>query len=373
MIVGRSLYSPATNSIESNSRGQHLSLEYYSLPNHESSRGRQDPLESTNRDTFNHEIPKRDLKASTHTRFISIALLVAGLSSWATYMQANFLPTSGRSLEMPRPSLDLDYKATSQFDIVISMYRESRTSVSSVISRITQIDAIANTSPRIIVYTKDEDAEASQLQQALGAFEVIKLSNAGRESETYLHHILHHWDKLAEHTLFMQADIHNAREFYPRIRDYFKPETGMLSLGFSGNVCDCQNCGDRWGWSDTSGVLLDVYKDANKMSCGPMLLSYKGQFIASAKRIRGVERKVYEELREALVKPESWAHQPKYLQGRPDSVNAPYFGFTMERLWSTLLQCSDMDIAWKCPTLLSGSRRGGDAGDCQCFDEVASE
>ncbi|KAL9065763.1 MAG: hypothetical protein Q9157_007361 [Trypethelium eluteriae] len=373
MIVGRSLYGPTASSNESIARGEQVNVEYYSLPNHDSARGRPGPLERTNGDVLNHRIPKRDLQASTLTRSITIVLLVVGLSSWATYMQANFLPTSGRRLEMPRPSLDLDYQPSSQLDIVISMYRESKTSVSSVISRITQIDVIAKTSPRVIVYTKDEDAEASQLQQALGAFEVIKLPNEGRESETYLHHVLRHWDNLAEHTLFMQADIHNPREFYPRVRDYFKFNTGMLSLGFSGNVCDCRNCGDRWGWSDTSGVLLDVYKDANQLSCGPMLLSYKGQFIASAQRIRGVERKVYEELRQALVDPESWAHQQKYLQGRPDSMNAPYFGYTMERLWSTLLQCSDMDIAWKCPTLLSGSRRGGDAGDCQCFDEIAPE
>ena len=314
-----------------------------------------------------HGVPRRDPKAGTQVYRISIALIIMGLISWVSYMRANFQTLPGKVAGLPRPSLDTEYQALFNFDIVISMHRESLASVSSVITRINELDAIA-TSPRIFVYTKDEHADTSQLQRDLNAFDVIQVPNVGRESETYLRHIVANWDTLADHTLFIQADIHNPREFYARIQDYFQPNTGMLSLGFSGNTCDCKNCGDRWGWSDRSGVLLDIYEKANRKSCGPMLLSYKGQFLASARRIRGVNREVYEDLHHALVDPHSWAHQPKYLKGRPDSLNAPYFGYTMERLWSTLLQCSDLDVAWKCPTLLSGTRRGGGPGDCQCFD-----
>ena len=317
-----------------------------------------------------HGAVGKETRSSMQAHLNSILLIILGLVSWVIYLRTNFGSSPSDDTGLFRPSLDTDYEASSQFDIVISMYKESTASVSSMISRITQLGAIPTSSIRVFVYAKDEKADTALLQQALGAFKVIKVPNEGRESETYLRHIVDTWDSLAKHNLFIQADIHNPREFYPRIRDYFRPNTGMLSLGFSGNVCDCRDCRDRWGWSDKSGVILDVYQEANKVSCGSMLLSYKGQFIVSAKRIRGVKRELYKDLQQALVNADSWAHQQKYLQGRPDSLNAPYFGFTMERLWSALFQCSDMDIAWKCPTLLSGTRRGGNASDCQCFDEV---
>jgi hypothetical protein len=99
-----------------------------------------------------------------------------------------------------------------------------------------------------------------------------------------------------------------------------------------------------------------------------MLLSYKGQFVASAARLRGNEQSLYKTLRAALEDPEDFVHQQEYLQGRPDSMNAPFFGYTLERLWSVLLQCSEERIATCCPTLLSGTRRGGSKEDCQCFD-----
>ncbi|KAI9659898.1 MAG: hypothetical protein M1821_001250 [Bathelium mastoideum] len=335
--------------------------------------GQEETIGRPSRASPGHGSLRRQTGNDTRSRLTAVAMMFLGSICCALYMYKNFQPTLMKDMQSSQLSLDNDFRAPSEFDIVISMYRESTASVSSVISQISQLDAVSGKSSRVIIYTKDEQADKLQLQQALGAFDVIQAPNVGRESETYLRHIVSKWDALAEHTLFIQADIHNPREFYPRIRDYFRSNTGMLSLGFSGNTCDCSYCGDRWGWSDQSGVLLDVYERANRMSCGPMLLSYKGQFLASAKRIRGVKKEVYEELQQAFVDPKSWAHQQTYLQGRPDSMNAPYFGYTMERLWSTLLQCSDMDIAWRCPTLLSGTRRGGDAGDCQCFDEDKSK
>jgi hypothetical protein len=248
------------------------------------------------------------------------------------------------------------------------MYREETESVAAMISELRDILDSKKRSVAIIVYVKDENANTSALQAQLGAtILVIKRPNVGREGETYLYHILSRFDTLAAHTLFIQAHAHNFWEIRRWIETYLVPNTGMLSLGFSGNTCECNNCLDRWGWEDGAAVSSYCERVYNK-ACSIALLSYKGQFIASARHLRGISREVYEDLHSALVDPYSWAHSEPYLRNRPDSMNAPYFGYTLERLWSNLLQCSEIDIALKCPTLLSGTRRGGDPSDCQCFD-----
>ncbi|KAF2001082.1 hypothetical protein P154DRAFT_522067 [Amniculicola lignicola CBS 123094] len=224
---------------------------------------------------------------------------------------------------------------------------------------------------RFHIYVKDSGANATTIQERTGADNVTMLPNVGREGQTYLYHILNHWDSLAKHSIFLQADVHNPREFYPRIRNYFDPErTGMLSLGFSGNVCNCHDCDDRFGWNDDAHLLPTIhsriYYDSSQ--CNNVLLSYKGQFVVSAQRIRGLEKELYQDLHDAFIDEASWAHQEPFLKGRADSMSAPVFGYSVERLWNLLFQCSDMDVAWRCPTLLSGNRIGGNIEDCQCFD-----
>jgi len=121
-----------------------------------------------------------------------------------------------------------------------------------------------------------------------------------------------------------------------------------------------------------------------------VLLTYKSQFIASAARIRGSSassnkrKQLFKNLYDALTNPESWAHNfpprsnPKdfipSVHSRSDSLQKPYLGYTLERLWGMLMQCGaggDVGIAvggWKCASVLGGARRGGEAGDCQCLD-----
>lgn len=294
-----------------------------------------------------------------------VSFLVVGI--WMAFAKENFTIHSVMPHSM-QPSLDLTYTPSAEVEIVISSYHEPLDSVRDLIASLKSIPSL--TSALVRIYTKNEEANLDAIQQQTRANNVTRLTNVGREGETYLHHIVHEWDSLAKHTLFIQGDVHNHREFFPRVRDYYDPEkTGMLSLGFSGNVCNCQLCGDRWGWSDS--IVYKIYKKVYPRGiCSKVLLSYKGQFIVSARRIRGVSKIVYEELLDALVMENSWAHREEYLKGRKDSLNAPFFGFTLERLWNVLFQCSNLDVAWRCPSLLSGTRSGGNKGDCQCFDHV---
>ncbi|KAF2267627.1 hypothetical protein CC78DRAFT_456856 [Lojkania enalia] len=249
------------------------------------------------------------------------------------------------------------------------MYKEPVTNVANLISNLRQMVNLG--SARFRIYIKDVDANPADIRLRTGAEIIEKLPNVGREGETYLYHILNNYESLARHTVFLQADVHNPREFYPRIRDYFDPtRTGMLSLGFSGNACDCQNCSDRFNWTDTSHTFPSIHgRIYNSTPCTDILLSYKGQFVVSAKRIRGINKEIYHDLREAFFNQSNRAHKQEFWQGEEDSMSNPVFGHTIERIWNLLFQCGGMDVTWKCPTLLSGWRIGGTIADCQCFDE----
>ncbi|KAK8184807.1 uncharacterized protein BKA78DRAFT_26070 [Phyllosticta capitalensis] len=299
---------------------------------------------------------------------VSLAAYAVLLVTWIGFLACNFGPLPDSNTRAPVTLLDPSYSAPHGFDVVISMYKEPVEAVRAIMSELSEIPLANASAPRLHLYTKDETAQVDQLKEATNAFQVTKLPNHGREGDTYLQHILREWDSLGRHTLFLQADVHNSREIFDRIRDFYVPETGMLSLGFTGKLCETENCGDRWGWYEEPALLHELCQKINGDYCDKILLSYKGQFIASAKRIRGVSKDVYEGLQLGMADPESWAHREPYLNGRKDSVNAPRFGYTLERMWSVIMQCSTNEIAWKCPSLLSRTRRGGDVGDCQCFD-----
>jgi len=103
-----------------------------------------------------------------------------------------------------------------------------------------------------------------------------------------------------------------------------------------------------------------------------------------------VKRDIWQMLYDALVNEDmgnAWAHNrdklPQRLEGekamgrwdpeegvfgREDSLEHPVLGRTVERLWGILLQCSEGSIAWRCPNLERGWRRGGETEDCGCIE-----
>lgn len=267
--------------------------------------------------------------------------------------------------------LDRNYQPQFPVEIVLSMYDEPIDKVVEVIHNLRGMPSFSDA--WVTIYIKDSSADNTAIKQRTGADYIVTLPNIGREGETYLNHVLHRWDSLARQTIFLQAGIHNPREFYTHVRNYYsRQQTGFLNLGWSGNVCNCADCGDRLFWTDTTHVLPRLYAEmynATPTACEDVLLSYKGQFIVSAARIRGISKDVYKTLWQAFIDENGWAHQQAYLQGRPDSMSTPDFGFTMERMWNLLFQCSNREVAWRCPSLVSGWRVGGEVADCQCFDE----
>ncbi|KAM3089535.1 hypothetical protein ACMFMG_001121 [Clarireedia jacksonii] len=268
--------------------------------------------------------------------------------------------------------LDKDFVAQSRFYIVVSMYDEDPTSVGMMLSSI-KVTAFLNTvETRVVLYIKNPTSDLSELQDATGADIVGRLENLGREGGTCLHHIIKNWDHLANQTMFTQAHAHNLRELIPRIDNFLVPNTGMLSLGFTGVLCNCQNCADRWGWEDKWALLPILHKELhrNNTCSEPVLLSYNGQLMASARRIRGVRLGIYQESHRAITSTTGWSHDPAIIGDELDKPDAPYFGYTVERIWNLLMQCSNVRIAALCPSLLGKVkwRRLGRIEDCQCLD-----
>jgi hypothetical protein len=268
----------------------------------------------------------------------------------------------------PLPKFDTNYTASQDFDIVVSMYKEDPNLIRTLLLDLKQTHYLKNHHPRTIIYTKDPNANETLIKSLTGADTVFKLPNVGREGGTYLHHIINHWDELADKTMYVQAEVHNTREFITRVNDYLQHNTGMLSLGFSGVTCDCERCHDGYGWKDDWAMISTIYSEIYGKDCQQALLAYKGQFVVSAQRARGISKKIYQYLYDAITSDSGWAHDRLIIGDAPDIPSAPYFGFTVERLWSILFQCSDLQIAAKCPSLLSGWRTGGSVEDCQCLD-----
>lgn len=306
-------------------------------------------------------------------RISNIFLAIAIPSIWIGYLSLNFSDHTHQTMVKVPPILDLDYHPKLGIEVVISMYRERVDDVARLISTIKAMPKLREASVHIYIKDNLNFTDIDSVQRNTGANQVTTRHNIGREGETFLYHILQNWDSLAAHTVFLQADIHSPGELYQQMRTYFDPRrTGMLNLGWLGQICNCDSCGDRFGFEDNVGFLPTLQSQINNATCDKVLLSYKGQFIASAKRIRGIDKKVYADLHWAFVDPNSWAHSEPYLMGRDDSMDAPVFGYSVERAWNMLMQCNDGDVAWKCASMLSGMRAGGTAEDCQCFDPEIS-
>ncbi|KAF2150900.1 hypothetical protein K461DRAFT_296131 [Myriangium duriaei CBS 260.36] len=254
----------------------------------------------------------------------SMMALALTIAFWSLYILDPLLPLTSTSPH-PTPHLDTSYQFRSVLDIVINTYSEAPSVIISNLSPILSHPSISPLNPRVVIYTKHPNANLTLLQAETGAAEVHLRPNVGREGETYLHHILSSWDKLARHTMFLQAEVHNPSFLWKRLGEFDAEKTGMLSLGLQSGSCECSRCGDVYGWVDGRKAISEVYERVYGDKCeGRVGLTYKGQFIASARRMRGVGKGVYEWLWEGMVK------------GGMDENGT---GFAVERGWGVLMQC----------------------------------
>lgn len=150
------------------------------------------------------------------------------------------------------------YTHSPTVDIVISYYDEELDKVHDTIQNLRYYPWIKNQDPRFIIYTKAAEENTTMSDEEFldrtGADKVYHLRNRGRESGTYLRHILRNYNitgdpslvqsyrpaGLADYTLFMQ----------PVSTSYTHPRYARLALTskhyFTYLIPSCMNGNSTW-------------------------------------------------------------------------------------------------------------------------------
>ncbi|KAF3933271.1 hypothetical protein ABW19_dt0210421 [Dactylella cylindrospora] len=265
------------------------------------------------------------------------------------------------------PTLDLEYAPASPFDVVISTPQYVNPPLNTFKNSLQDLPQFAAMRPRIIVYSGDPETNTTIPPDV----EIRHASLIGGPSGTYIHHVLRYRDDLAAQTLFIPASALDSEYLLPRIQAFLSRRTGMLNLGPQ-SICLVSNCKDTYNWRDDWKAVPEYYSKIynptedpiGAFATTPALLSHESTFIASARRLRAIPVGVLHKLQSGL---NGTAGFVRDRDGIPPHIE---FGDTVERLWSILLQCSDMEVGRKCPSIYSRWRTGGAIGDCQCFDEL---
>lgn len=216
--------------------------------------------------------------------------------------------------------------------------------------------------PYVFIYCKSNSSlEDFGWMQDFG--ELHTLENVGRESHSYLWHILQHRHDLADHTLFNQAmpDMDSAL-MTTRLKQ-FDATTGMLGLAMIVE-CGCADC-----YLGEVPFIKEIWAMMQYDFCSPELkysTFMKGAFLVSKRRLLAVPEKVYRSLFALLAAPNGhWVHQQHTFEGWKN-VNSPLAGHIMERAWNILFDCLDVihtQHCWQCDEGKQCPSTG-----CQCRD-----
>jgi hypothetical protein len=277
---------------------------------------------------------------------------------------------------VPIPSFEPGF-----FDIVVSHYAENLIPLAFHIQDLMAVDQMERyRGIRVFVYTKNQDANLTEISKILDTPLVSRLSNRGREGGTFLTHITKHWDDLGSHTMFMQATMHYPKETLQRVKNFLvapsegNSSSGVISLGYY-DECQCTSCHDKWDKSRTWSRIVELYSLLNGALCPrDILLTYLGQILVSQKRIISRSIETYQYLQKVLESDMSHSiHADPRQQGIfKDSRENPYFGHTLERAWTVLWGCNNRTMLETCGSGESSIKNfrteGAPPEACQCMD-----
>lgn len=272
--------------------------------------------------------------------------------------------TAAQRLRSDKPTLD----------IVVSHYDEDLNQTATMLHELLDLPKFRQLEVEIHFYTKNKDADLDLIRRTINTTYVTLLPNLGREGGTFFDHIILNFDRLARHSMFIQAAMHEFEHAKDHIRDYFGVDTGVLSLGIY-ESCNCVDCTDPWDATRKFPRLEELYAALNGQFCPKsVVLTYLGQFITSATRIRSRGLKAYEYLKKVLEADENhFIHTDPKQDFFEDDATNPYFGHTLERSWMVLFGCSEARLVEKCgswPGLRVARKPLGANDDCQCLDDI---
>ncbi|SMQ55125.1 unnamed protein product [Zymoseptoria tritici ST99CH_1A5] len=271
----------------------------------------------------------------------------------------------------------------STLDIVISRHSETSVQLLHQLHPLLHLPALEHRNIRVLVYDTSAthpNAFSVALRAALNSTVELHIEprpNIGREAGAYLHHMSQNYDRLADHTLFLQAQAHDFQQLLWRLESHFVPETGFLAFSDKQHFCeDCERCWDHSTWSERRDVLEKVIGE----SCRPFAMTYRGQFLVSKRRIQARGRAHYQDLMRLLSDAQSEVHGQGYIDqpwmpGKSDILDSPRLGFTLERTWGAVMGCGERRLVEECESMPAGwlggmlGRKMEDLEKCQCLDE----
>ena len=187
---------------------------------------------------------------------LSTTICLMGFMGWTMSQSQKTISTNRDASPWTLPVSGNRFKK--QIDIVISFCKEPIDVLGNLTAKLRHIPSFDSRyyTTRILVYHKcGLDMDALEFQKLVGADLLIELPNKGRESGTYLEHIVRNYRYLSQFTLFIQAAPHFMDNLVYMLKEHFSSDLGMLPLGEM-VVCDCGHLCKQNG---IFGHVRDVY------------------------------------------------------------------------------------------------------------------
>lgn len=149
-----------------------------------------------------------------------------------------------------------------------------------------------------------------------------KLDNIGRESHTYLTHIIDNWDNLADKTFFCQGDVSD-HPVFPTFKYLFNKRDLTINLD-----CHSSSCHQFWGHL-INGHLLGL--DCSPYTFGQWWIHYVKKTIPNPRNFQWASGANFSVSRE-LIKQNSLEYY-QHLQNSLRNSSNPEEGHYFERSW----------------------------------------
>ncbi|KAK4690018.1 hypothetical protein P7C73_g83, partial [Tremellales sp. Uapishka_1] len=284
-----------------------------------------------------------------------ILFVVGGLCTLLVLL--HYVPFFASPYRNQEGAIQRNFKSYADYELVVSHYDEPVDVLENTI-RMVKGKLSYLSSSRVIIYHKGSRNESGLKEFLDFAEEVVKLENLGREGETYLQHIVRHYEtatsNLAKHTVFLQPHLAWDWVIMPRL-ETITSATGFLSLGPYINMTRGVDV-----HSNDFPRINDIYSAFRGDFSPPhsVLATWAGQFVVSRKRILDNRLSLYTNLLDKFdAPPDHWIWSEGWHNNVPSN---PTLGHALERSWPIIFGCEDASIAATC---------GEGAGPtCQCLD-----
>lgn len=263
--------------------------------------------------------------------------------------------------------------------IVVALYKENPVVLQQYLAQVLAIPSIASRRPLIFIYVKGGSDIAARVTELGFAHKVIELPNIGREQQTYLQHIVSHYEDLPGHIFFTQALPNYDSEVLQRLQSHFSSRTGVLGLGVV-VTCTCDGHSKYSPYSGSRALirLREVWAMAQGTFCPREFACFHNGFLmVSRSRLHLQPKTVYEYLLSLFAQDKSSSlrsdEQPS-ATSQPKTDGWPILGHVLERSWNALLYCTSTTVARDCGMPCDPEpKQCTEMEQCQCLDPVPAD